>query len=154
MHRRIDVTKLPFIGRQLSIGMHVPLAGHQIQLPFGKIGIHQRKGDAVKGQIPGGIPGVLPFVGHGDNVKIVEMLPFVVASLAAGVRQRLHARVPVNPLLDIIVVKLFGPEHAGQGLTLDPFFIGAQIGILNGRVKFICFNPAVFKNPLKFFEGG
>ena len=39
-------------------------------------------------------------------------------------------------------------------LTLNPFFIGAQMGILNGCVKFIGFNPALFKNLLKFVEGG
>ena len=64
MHRGIDITKLPLIGRQLPVGVHVPFTRHQIQLSFGKIGIDQRKGDAVKGQIPGRVPGILAYVGH------------------------------------------------------------------------------------------
>ena len=31
-------------------------------------------------------------------------------------------------------------------------FIGAQIGVLNGGVKFIRFCPAFFKNPIKALE--
>ena len=42
MHRRVDVAEGPFIGRQLPVGMHVPLAQHQQQLLLGEIRIDQR----------------------------------------------------------------------------------------------------------------
>ena len=76
MHRRVDVAERPFVRRQLTVGMHVPLTRHQQQLLLGEVGIDQRQRDAVEGQVPGGIPWVLPFVRHGDHVGIVEMAPF------------------------------------------------------------------------------
>ena len=48
MHRRIDVAKGPFIGRNLTIGMHVPFAQEQVELALGKVGIDEGHGDHVK----------------------------------------------------------------------------------------------------------
>ena len=83
MYRRIDIAKGPFIGRQLAVGVHIPFAGHQFELAFGEIGVDQHQGQAVKGQIPGGEPGVFPLVGHGDDIGIIEMQPLAVTSLPA-----------------------------------------------------------------------
>ena len=61
--------------------MHVPLTEHQDQLFLGKGRIHQRQRNAVKREIPGGIPGILPLVRHGDDVGVVDMRPIRVASM-------------------------------------------------------------------------
>src|SRR6516165_680042 len=42
MHRRIDVTKCPFVGGKLAIGVHIPVARKQQQLVLGKARIEQR----------------------------------------------------------------------------------------------------------------
>ena len=78
--RRIHVSQCPFVCRQLAIGMHVPLPQHQYQLLFGEIRIHQGQGDAVKGQVPGRVPRILPLVGHRKDVGVVQMTPLVVSS--------------------------------------------------------------------------
>src|SRR5258705_2655466 len=41
MHGRVHITKRPLICRQLSIRMHVPLAGHQHELFLRKLRIDQ-----------------------------------------------------------------------------------------------------------------
>ena len=68
---RIDILEAPFIGRDLSVGMHVPLAQHQDQLALGKVRVDHGQWDAVKRQVPCGVPRVLPFVRHRDDVGVV-----------------------------------------------------------------------------------
>ena len=75
MHRRINVSKSPFVGRQLPVWVHVPLAQHQRQLALGKIRIDDRKPNAMKCEIPGGEPWVLPLVWHGEHISVVEVGP-------------------------------------------------------------------------------
>ena len=64
MHVRIHVAKRPLVGRQLPVRMHVPLAEQQEELFLGVVRVDDGERDAVEGQIPGGIPGVFPLVGH------------------------------------------------------------------------------------------
>ena len=49
VHGRIDVTERPFISRNLSVRVHIPLAQHQNELFFCKIGINQSQRNAVEG---------------------------------------------------------------------------------------------------------
>ena len=42
VHRRVHVAELPLVRRQLTVGMHEPLAQQQDQLVLGRRGIHQR----------------------------------------------------------------------------------------------------------------
>src|SRR2546427_5359388 len=72
--------------------MHVPFPQHQSQLVLGKIGIDQRERDAMESQIPSGIPGILPFVRHGDDVGVVEMGPLAIAAPAAVLFDQLSVR--------------------------------------------------------------
>ena len=81
MHRRVDVAECPFIGRQLAIGVHVPVARQQQQLVLGEARIDQRQGDGMKGEVPGGVPRVFPLVRHRDDVGIVQMQPVGIASV-------------------------------------------------------------------------
>ena len=124
MHRRIDVAKLPLIGGNLAVGMHIPIAQKEQQLLFGKMGVEAGKGQHVKSAVPGGVPRVFPFVGHGDDVAVEEVPPVEIA-LLAGSGGAAFVRLPIG---DDIVVKLFAPEQAGIGLARNIFFLISQIG--------------------------
>ena len=52
MHRWINIAEAPFIGGQLSVGVHVPLAQEQDELLLGKGWVNQCQWDAVESQIP------------------------------------------------------------------------------------------------------
>src|SRR5690349_13825388 len=75
MYWWIYVRKRELISRNLTVGVHVPLAQQQNQLLFGKVGIELRERNHVERQVPGGVPRVLPTVRHGDHVAVVEMGP-------------------------------------------------------------------------------
>src|SRR6266496_4023072 len=64
MYRRIYITKVPFISRQLTIRFHIPFPHNQNKLMFCKRRVNHSHGDCMKGEIPCGIPRVFPFVGH------------------------------------------------------------------------------------------
>ena len=66
VHRRIHVAEIPLVRGNLPAGMQIDLAQHQIELALRKIDINGRKNDRVKGQIPGCVPRILPFIGHGN----------------------------------------------------------------------------------------
>ena len=88
MHRRIDVAECPFIGRQLAVRMHQPDLAQQQQLRLGEIRIDQRKRDAMKGEVPGGEPGIFPLVRHRHDVGGDEVRPIAVAAVLAALGRR------------------------------------------------------------------
>ena len=93
--------------------MHVPLAQHQNELLLRELRIDEGKRNTVEGKVPGCIPGVLPFVGHGDDVRIVEMAPFPVSPVCALSGRRWLSRIAIEPLLHDVVIELLGPQHPG-----------------------------------------
>ena len=60
VHRRVDVAERPLVGRDLAVGVHVPLAQQQQQLVLGEGRVDAGERDAVERQVPGREPGVLP----------------------------------------------------------------------------------------------
>ena len=119
MHRRIDVGEGKLVRRNLAVGVHVPFPEQQHELVFGELRIQLRKGDHVERQVPGRIPRVLPFVGHGDHVAVIEVSPVVVAAvLPAGGRRRLR-RVAFQPVRHRVMVKLLGPQQSCVCLAHD-----------------------------------
>src|SRR5260370_39511049 len=62
MNGWIHIAKGPFVGRHLSVWVHVPFAQQQNHLLLCEIGINQRQRDAMEGQIPSGKPWILPLV--------------------------------------------------------------------------------------------
>ena len=109
---------MAFVGRNLSVGMHVPFTQHQDELLFGERRIDKRERDAVKREIPRGIPGILPFVRHRNDVGVIEVRPVRIAAMEPFTRRLRHARVAFEPAIDIVVIKLFAPEQSGKGLPL------------------------------------
>ena len=73
MDGRIHVTEGPLVGGELAIRVHIPFAREQNELALCELGINHRQRDAMEGEIPRGVPRVFPFVGHGDDVRIVEV---------------------------------------------------------------------------------
>ena len=137
VHGRVDVVERPLVGRQLSVGMHVPLAQEQHQLLLGEVGVDERQRDAVEGQVPGGVPGILPLVGHGDDVGVVELDPLVVAALLAFRRRRGIGGVALQPVLDHVVIVLFRPEHAGEALAHDRARVGGEVRGDDGGIEVV-----------------
>ena len=90
-------------------------------------------GQHVEGQVPDGVPRVLPLVGHGDDIHVVEMFPVGVATLLALRRRRWAGRIAFKPEFDRIVVELLGPHETGEGLPLHAAFIVAQVRRLDRR---------------------
>src|ERR1044072_1509748 len=98
--------------------MHVPFTGEQDQLALGELRIHHRQRDAVESQIPSGIPRVFPLIGHGDDIRVVEVLPLAVASMFA-LDWRLWLRwVAFDPFWHVVIEELLTPDHPGQSLAL------------------------------------
>src|SRR5262249_16722695 len=67
MHRWIEVRKLPFIRRDLAVGMQELFEEQEPKLIFGKGDVDEAEGNAMKRKVPGGEPGIFPFVGDGEN---------------------------------------------------------------------------------------
>ncbi len=119
--------------------MHIQLACDQFHLSFRKVRVDEDQRQAVKSQIPCGIPGIFPFIGHGDDIEVVQMFPVVVAPGMARRGGWRRSRVTRKPLFDVVVVELLGPQHSCQSLALYVLFIRSQIRILDCGVKGVSF---------------
>jgi hypothetical protein len=86
----------------------------------------------MEGQVPGGVPGVLPLVRHGEDVFVVQVFPVAVAAAAPLRRGRRLTGVAPEPFRHVVAVELLVPDHAGQGLALN----GAGIGVVQVRLQF------------------
>src|SRR5579883_953511 len=138
----IHVAESPLVGGQLAVGMHVPLAQKKDELVLGEIGVHERQRNAMKSQVPGGIPGVLPLVGHGDDVGVVKMSPLVVASVLAPGGRRRVAGVAVQPVFHHVVIELLGPEQACETLAHHVLGVGGEFRRDHGGIEFVGFLQA------------
>ena len=153
MHRRIHIAEVPLVGGNLPIGVGIETAQHQQQLLLGEIEVHQRQGDRVEGQVPGRIPRVLPLVRHGDHVGVQHVKPFRVAHAAAtGLHERMTP-VLLKPSIQIEVVVLLAPEHAGQRLAVHPALIFVQRVGRNPIVEFVGVGDPAFEYPIETAKG-
>ena len=134
MHRRIDVAERPFIGGDLAVGVHVPLARQQQELFLRELRIDDGQRQCVEGEIPSGVPGILPLVRHGNDVGVVQVRPLAVAAALAFRRRWNLPRIAVDPLRNVEIEELLAPDHAGKGLALyelgvSELDIPLQVGI-------------------------
>ena len=113
---RVHVAEVPLVGGHLAVGVEVRAAKHQVHLVLGKVGVHDRQRQRVKGQIPGRVPGVLPLVGHRDDVLVQHVEPLRVPRVAIPVMERVGV-VLVEPVVPVEEEELLAPEHAREGLT-------------------------------------
>ena len=77
-------------------------------------------------QVPCGEPRVLPFVGHGDDVSVVNVPPGVVAPSFASFRRLWHGRIAVQPIANHVVVVLLGPQQSRECLAHDAPGVGVS----------------------------
>ena len=92
MNRRVDVTEVPLICRNLTIWLHVPFASQEVQLLLGKSRIYDCQWNAMEGRIPSRKERVFPpqeyqtnfleikkelLVWHGQNVCNMHMPPLL-----------------------------------------------------------------------------
>ena len=139
VHGRIHVGKIPLVGRQLAVRMHVPFAQKEHELILGVIGIDQGHGDAMESEIPGGVPGILPFVRHGDDVRVVKRAPVVISAIAARRVGRRLRGIAGEPALHIIVIALLAPDQPGEGLALNQARVLGETGAATLGVKIVGF---------------
>ena len=91
--------------------MEVDLGKHEVDLVLGEIWVHHRQWDAVKREIPRGVPRVLPFVGHRNDIVVDHVEPrFVPAARDVRAAKRVRAAL-AQPHVEIEVVALLRPEH-------------------------------------------
>ncbi len=81
LHRRIYIAEIPFVSGQLSIGFHVPFPHNEFKLVLCKHHIYHGQGNAVESEVPGGIPGIFPFVWHGNHILVFQVFPVVVTAI-------------------------------------------------------------------------
>ena len=62
--RRIDITEVPLIGWNMTVGMLIPLANDDVDLTLGEVRIDQGEGNAMKSEVPGSVPGEFPSIWH------------------------------------------------------------------------------------------
>lgn len=60
MNRGVDIAKVPFIGGNLAIRLHVPFPSEQVELLLGKRRVHDSQWNAVESSIPSCKEGVFP----------------------------------------------------------------------------------------------
>src|SRR5215472_9808736 len=94
------------------------------------------QGNGVEGKIPCGIPGIFPFVGHGNHVVVEHVIPLLVSHPAWPARADI---VFPQPELEIEEVMLLAPQHAGERLAHDHAPVGVEPAGHRGVVKLIGF---------------
>ena len=116
VNRGVHVAEVPLISGHLAAGVQVDALEHQFHLLLGEVGVDDRDGERVEGEVPGRVPGVLPFVGHGDDVLVQHMVPLRVPGIVISGMEGVGI-VLVQPVVTVEEEELFAPEHAGKGLA-------------------------------------
>src|SRR5664279_4009002 len=76
---RVYVAEVPFISRNLPVGVGIEVPQHQQELLFGEVEIDKGKRNGMKRQVPCRVPGIFPLVGHGDDFAVEHVEPLGVA---------------------------------------------------------------------------
>lgn len=150
VNRRVNIGQSPFVGGELTVRVHVPFAEKEPELAFGEDGIDFCEGDHVEGKVPCGEPWIFPFVTDREHIAGKDMLPIGVASLFAFWGRGRLAGIAEEPVADDVMVKLFGPDETGVGLSGDA--LGILFPMLRNfiPVKKVGFLLALLPQPLKF----
>src|SRR5215471_3438164 len=102
-------------------------------------------------QIPGGVPWVLPLVGHRNDMLIDHVVPLAVAHVSA----RPHGIDTMfrEPFLDVETEVLFAPQHSSECLAHDVGFITLDACGSDRLIKLVSFAPAGTHDFRKALEG-
>ena len=153
MHRWIDVTEIPLVGGDLSVGMRIEVPQHQQKLILGKIKVHQRKGNRMKSQVPRCIPGIFPFVGHRNDVSVQHVEPLGIANVLLIRSGQRMTFMFLGPTVEVEIVVLLAPQHPGQSLAVHAAFILTQRMRGDSVVEFVGIGQASSKYLVERSEG-
>ncbi len=126
VHRGVHVAEVPLIGGHLPIGVAVQAAEHEQELLLGEVEVDQRQRQRVERQVPRRVPGVLPLVGHGDDVAVQHVEPLGVPDRARLAARERMCVVLLQPPVQVEVVELLRPEHAGERLAVYAALVLAE----------------------------
>ena len=152
MHRRVEIGKPPFVGRNLAVGMLELLEQQHPQIFLGKLRIDQRQRRALKCQVPGREPGKLPLVRHGKNAHRIQVTPVNVAHVFARLGRREFRVVAFQPAIHVPQINLLAPEHSCQGLALNEFLVGSSRWGMHRGVELVGFRFALTDNVIHIVE--
>ena len=120
VHGWVRVAERPLVGRQRSVGVLEPLAAHRQQLVLREGRVEVGQGHRVEGEVPGREPGVLPRVGHREDVVGVDVEPAGVATVAALGWWRRLGRVAVEPALHVVASRTACPRSSPRRPAARP----------------------------------
>src|SRR5258705_11347482 len=109
MQRRIHVTEVPLISRNLSTWMEITLFEHDLELILSELDITGVKGYGVKCQVPRRVPRILPLIRHGDDVIVHHVEPILVPRFAYTEPKRLD-RSFFLPFVQVEQLTYSGPN--------------------------------------------
>src|SRR5215468_12523119 len=95
--------------------MQVAAVEQQVELLLGEIDVDGGERNGVKGQVPGGKPGIFPLVRHRDDMVSDHVEPLAVADLTICWPHRIVAML-LEPLVGIVKKVLLAPQHPGKWL--------------------------------------
>ena len=153
MDRRVHVAEVPLVGGELAAGMQVHPLQHQFHLLLGEVGVHDRQRQRVEGQVPGRVPGILPLVGHRDDVLVQHVEPLRVPRVAISGMERVGV-VLVQPVVAVEEEELLAPEHAGQRLAHHVGRVFTHRWRRDRLVKLIGFTKPVGEDFIKLLSEG
>ena len=111
VHWRIHIRQPELVGGERTAGVHVPFPQQKNELLLRKLRIDLGKRDHLKCVVPGGEPGVLPFIRHRQNIAAVQVSPLAIPACQPICRWCRLRRIACQPVLHDILVKLFRPEE-------------------------------------------
>src|SRR5258705_182332 len=107
----------------------------------------------MKSQVPCRIPGILPLVGHRNDVAVQHVEPLGIAhALLTRSRQRMSFML-LQPAVEVEIVVLLAPQHPGQSLAVHAAFILTQRMGSDSVVKFVGIGQASSKYLVERSEG-
>ena len=108
--------------------MEVLVSQQQRELGLREVRVDRGQGQCVECQVPRREPGALRLVGHRDDVAAQQVGPVGVARAAADVGGRVGPGMPLpQPGVDVVVVELLAPQHAGKGLPQHAGPVGRRL---------------------------
>ena len=138
VHRRIDISKGPFISRNLPIWVHRSIDHEMQELLLRFFCIDLRQCNTVESKIPRCVPRILPRVRHAENKVIVQVLPIAVAPSLSRCRWWGHRRIARDPIANLIRICLLTPQQSTPRLSLNLSQLWIVDESLLLRIKLIC----------------
>ena len=128
VHRRVDVAEVPFVGRELAVGMQVALPQQQIELLLREVEVDRcQRRSSWKARSQAANQGYSHLSGIEMTSSLIHVEPFAGCATGAGLA-RAGRRRARSATIDVVDVELLAPQHARQRLPHDAGGVGAERG--------------------------